>query len=55
MKSLFWEVAVPLRTRLDVLFTANVVIDFTTAVVNEYIGPKQKNNNISITSSPFVT
>lgn len=36
------------------LLTANIVIDFTTAVVKESIRPKQK-NNISIISSAFIT
>lgn len=53
-ESFLWEVAAPQRARLDALLTANIVIDFTTAVVKESIRPKQK-NCISITSSAFVT
>lgn len=54
-ESFLWEVAAPQRARLDALLTANIVIDFTTAVVKESIRPKQKKNYVSITSTAFVT
>lgn len=41
-ESFLWEVAAPQRARFDALLTANIVIDFTTAVVKESIRPKQK-------------